>query len=177
MKLIVGLGNPGKQYERNRHNIGFRILEKLAAKLGFEELACSKFEAMTCEGTIQGGKIMLMKPQTFMNLSGKAIREMLHFYKLDAAKDLLVVYDDKDMVFGKMRQRNEGSSGGHNGVKSIISELGTENFPRLKFGVGHEDQKIPTDAFVLQNFSAEEEEQLPSLIDDAVEKIEEWLKN
>jgi PTH1 family peptidyl-tRNA hydrolase len=110
-----------------------------------------------------------------MNLSGIPIREFVHFYKLDSTKDLLIIYDDKDMMFGKMRERNEGSSGGHNGIKSIIAELGTENFHRLKFGVGHEEQTIPTDAFVLQNFSKEEEEQLPGLISEAAKKIEEWM--
>lgn len=175
MKLLIGLGNPGKQYEKNRHNIGFRILEKLGEKLGLEELNCSKFDGMTCEGSYKGEKIILMKPQTFMNLSGKAIQGMMTFYKLDPTKDMLIIYDDKDMVFGKMRERHEGSSGGHNGIKSIIAELGTENFHRLKFGVGHEEQTIPTDAFVLQNFTAEEEEQLPGLIDEACKKIEEWI--
>lgn len=175
MKLIIGLGNPGKQYEKNRHNIGFRIVDELNKKLGLEQMTCSKFDAMTSEGTYKGEKILLVKPQNYMNLSGIPIREFVHFYKLDAAKDLLVIYDDKDMIFGKMRERNEGSSGGHNGIKSIIAELGTENFHRLKFGVGHEEQTIPTDAFVLQNFSKEEEEELPRLIDEAVKKTEEWL--
>lgn len=175
MKLLIGLGNPGKQYEKNRHNIGFRILDELNKKLGLEQMTCSKFDAMTSEGTSKGEKILLIKPQNYMNLSGIAIREFVHFYKLDASKDLLIIYDDKDMLFGKMRERNEGSSGGHNGIKSIIAELGTENFHRLKFGVGHVEQTIPTDAFVLQNFSPEEEEELPKLIDEAVKKAEEWL--
>jgi PTH1 family peptidyl-tRNA hydrolase len=175
MKLLIGLGNPGKQYEKNRHNIGFRIIDALNKKLGFEEMSCSKFDAMTSEGTIGGEKVLLLKPQNYMNLSGIPIREFVHFYKLDSTKDLLIIYDDKDMMFGKMRERNEGSSGGHNGIKSIIAELGTENFHRLKFGVGHEEQTIPTDAFVLQNFSKEEEEQLPGLISEAAKKIEEWM--
>jgi len=176
MKLIIGLGNPGKKYEMNRHNIGFRIIDELRNSWGFEEINCSKFEAETSEGAFDGEKVLLVKPQSFMNLSGKPIREFVHFYKIDPTKDLLIVYDDKDMTFGKIRKRHEGSSGGHNGIKSIIAELGTENFQRLKFGVGHEDQKIPTDAFVLQNFSSEEEEQLPALIDETIKKIEEWLK-
>lgn len=155
MKLIIGLGNPGKQYEKNRHNIGFRIVDSLG------EL---------------GNDVRVLKPMDFMNNSGKAVAKEVKFYKLDPTKDILVVSDDKDMIFGKLRERSEGSAGGHNGLKSIIEHLGTENFNRLKFGVGHEDQQIPTDAFVLQNFSAEEEKLLPELIDSSVNKIMEWLR-
>lgn len=155
MKLVIGLGNPGKEYEKTRHNIGFRIVEALS------EL---------------GNDVTVLKPMEFMNNSGKAVAKEVKFYKLDPTKDILVVSDDKDMIFGKLRERSEGSAGGHNGLKSIIEHLGTENFHRLKFGVGHEDQKIPTDAFVLQNFSKDEEEKLPELIDEAVKKIEAWLR-
>lgn len=155
MKIIIGLGNPGKEYEKNRHNIGFRIVDALG------EL---------------GNDVMILKPMDFMNNSGKAVAKKVKFYKLDPTKDILVVSDDKDMIFGKLRERSEGSAGGHNGLKSIIEHLGTENFHRLKFGVGHEDQQIPTDAFVLQNFSPEEEKLLPEFIDSSVKKIEEWLR-
>lgn len=175
MKLIIGLGNPGKEYEKNRHNIGYRIIDRLSNKLGLEEMSCSKFSAMTTEGSILGEKTILIKPQTFMNLSGKSIREFTNFYKLDPTKDIFILYDDKDILFGKIRERDDGSSGGHNGIKSIIEELGTEKFHRLKFGIGHAEQTIPTDAFVLQNFSMEEEEQLPTLIDEAVKKTEAWI--
>lgn len=154
MKLVIGLGNPGKEYAKNRHNIGFRIIDALGAL---------------------GNDVKILKPMEYMNNSGKAVAKEVKFYKLDPTKDILVVSDDKDMIFGKLRERSEGSAGGHNGLKSIITELGTENFHRLKFGVGHEDQKIPTDAFVLQNFSKDEEEKLPGLIDEAVKKIEAWL--
>lgn len=154
MKLIVGLGNPGKKYEKNRHNIGFRIIDALG-DLGHD--------------------VTVLKPMDFMNNSGEAVAKKVKFYKLDPSKDILVISDDKDMIFGKLRERSEGSAGGHNGLRSIIEHLGTESFHRLKFGVGHEDQKIPTDAFVLQNFSKEEEELLPDLIGKAVSKIKEWL--
>jgi|CXWL01.1.fsa_nt_gi PTH1 family peptidyl-tRNA hydrolase len=155
MKLIVGLGNPGKLYEKNRHNIGFRIVDALG------EL---------------GNDVMILKPMDYMNNSGKAVAKEVKFYKLDPSNDILIISDDKDMIFGKLRERSEGSAGGHNGLKSIIAELGTENFHRLKFGVGHEDQSIPTDAFVLQNFSEEEEGQLPELIREAAKKVEDWLR-
>lgn len=154
MKLVIGLGNPGKEYAKNRHNIGFRIIDALGSL---------------------GNDVKILKPMEYMNNSGKAVAKEVKFYKLDPTKDILVVSDDKDMLFGKLRERSEGSAGGHNGLKSIIAELGTENFHRLKFGVGHEDQKIPTDAFVLQNFSKDEEEKLPGLIEEAVKKIEAWL--
>lgn len=177
MKLIVGLGNPGKKYEHHRHNIGFQIIDSFLEKIGAESSNCSKYDAEVTELSLKGEKILLIKPQTFMNLSGTSVQQFVNFYKLNPSEDLLVVYDDKDMLFGKLRERSDGSSGGHNGIKSLIECLGTESFHRLKFGVGHEDQKIPTDAFVLQDFSKEEREMLPDLIDQAVKKIEDWLMN
>lgn len=117
---------------------------------------------------------MLAKPKTFMNLSGQAVAALLKFYKLNPETDLLIVSDDKDMVFGKLRLRDEGSSGGHKGLQSIIDSLGTEKFHRLKFGVGHENQGIPTDAFVLQKFDSDEEKALPELIVKAVEGMQGW---
>jgi len=157
MKLIVGLGNPGKEYAKNRHNIGFRIVDAFGD---------------------HGNDVLVLKPMDFMNNSGKAVAKAVKFYKLDPSKDILILSDDKDMLFGKLRERSEGSAGGHNGLKSIIEQLGTENFHRLKFGVGpamRGDQKIPTDAFVLQNFSEEEEKDLPVLIEGAVKKVKAWL--
>jgi len=178
MKLIIGLGNPGKTYQRNRHNIGWRIIEAFGAMHGFEESTVGKkHKAETAEGELFGHKVMLVKPQTFMNLSGKSVASLVNFFKLNPSQDILVCHDDKDMLFGKLRERSEGGSGGHNGIKSITSSLGTEKFHRLKFGVGHEDQQIPTDAFVLQNFSKEEEdEELTDLIDESVVLIEKWLE-
>lgn len=172
MKIIIGLGNPGKKYEKNRHNVGWRIVDALRQKLEFDDWKeASKHKAMISEGTFNGEKIILAKPQTFMNLSGQSVAGLVTFYKIDTSNDLLITYDDKDMLFGKLRERYEGSSGGHNGIKSIVANIGTENFPRLKFGVGHEDQKIATDAFVLQDFSEEEEAELPDIIAEAVNLI------
>lgn len=184
MKIIVGLGNPGQQYEHTRHNIGFRVVNALAKELNTDEWKYSeKFNALITNypatklgaGKLQATSYKLILPQTFMNLSGKSVPAILRFYKADPAKDLLVISDDKDMVFGKLRMRSIGSSGGHKGLQSIIDCLGTDLFHRLKIGIGHENQLIPTDDFVLQKFSKEEEEQLSKIINNAVKKILEWM--
>ncbi len=175
MKLIVGLGNPGDKYLNTRHNIGFRVIDQLQQDLEAERTWSDKFDAQYCEAEVYGEKVLLIKPQTFMNLSGKSIQQFINFYKLETSSDALFIYDDKDLLFGKLRERSEGSAGGHNGVKSLNKELGTEAFFRLKFGVGHEEQNIPTDAFVLQKFSDEEEQELPKLIKDASQKAQYWL--
>lgn len=177
MKLIIGLGNPGDKYQQTRHNIGFRMLDELREKLECEEWKDSdKHSAIMSEGSFHGEKILLVKPQTFMNLSGKSVASLVTFYKLDPDQDLLVCFDDKDLLFGKLRERQESGSGGHNGIKSLMDSLGTKAFHRLKFGVGHEDQQIPTDAFVLQKFSDDEEAEIPELISESICIIEDWLK-
>jgi PTH1 family peptidyl-tRNA hydrolase len=176
MKLIIGLGNPGDKYRNTRHNIGFRIIDELRKSYGAESASCSKYNAETTEIHIGEQKILLIKPMTFMNLSGESVQQFVNFYKLDPKEDILVVFDDKDLLFENMRHREEGSAGGHNGIKSLIKHLGTQKFHRLKFGVGHEEQNIPTDAFVLQKFSAEEGNDIPDLIKKALVKIEDWLK-
>ena len=177
MKLIIGLGNPGKKYEGTRHNVGFDIIDELAKNLECEDWKASeKFFAEISESSNEKEQILLVKPSTYMNHSGKSVSALVNFYKLDPANDILICYDDKDMLFGKLRERREGSSGGHNGIKSITDCIGTDAFHRLKFGVGHEDQNIPTDAFVLQKFTKEEMAELPQLINEAVEKIKDWLK-
>lgn len=176
MKIIVGLGNPGTQYEDTRHNIGFKIIDELAKKLELPEWKQStKFNCLFVEQGEGEDKLLLVKPLTFMNLSGNTVGKLITFYKPDPSQDMLVCYDDKDMLFGKLRERLEGSSGGHNGIKSIISSIGTDQFHRLKFGIGHEGQAIPTDAFVLQKFTEEEQERLPKLIGEAVQNIQKWI--
>jgi PTH1 family peptidyl-tRNA hydrolase len=177
MKLIIGLGNPGEKYTKSRHNIGFRIIDSFRNKLEAESISCSKFDAETTELHFGETKIILIKPMTFMNLSGESVQQFVNFYKADPEKDVLIIYDDKDLMFSTLRQRDEGSSGGHNGIKSLIKHLGTQSFHRLKFGVGHEEQNIPTDAFVLQRFSEEEETALPHLIDLSMTLIEDWIKS
>lgn len=178
MFLIVGLGNPGKQYASTRHNIGWRILDALKSQLDpdSEWKDETKFSSLVCriknsnnspppakeEGL--GEEVNLAKPLTFMNLSGFAVQKLINFYKIDPAKDLLIIHDDKDLLFGTMKLENGRSSAGQKGVQNIIDCLGTKEFLRLRFGVGQKTQTLPTDAFILKPFSPEEEHQLPALI-------------
>jgi PTH1 family peptidyl-tRNA hydrolase len=140
MRVIVGLGNPGPQYAETRHNIGFMLIDLLAA--GYKLQFRAKFQGLWTEGNVEGKRIMLLKPQTFMNLSGRSVRELTNFYKIPG-EDLLIVHDDIDLSFGKIRLRAQGSAGGHNGIKSILAELGTDKFWRLKLGVGRPSIQIP----------------------------------
>lgn len=156
MKLVVGLGNPGKEYEKTRHNLGFMVIDQLAKDLKVYDFK-EKFKGIIGEGSYNGEKILLLKPQTFMNLSGDSIIQVLNFYKLDPETDLIVIYDDMSLPVGKLRIREKGSAGGHNGIKSIISHIG-EKFLRIKFGIGASGGKDKTVGFVLGNFSKEDEE-------------------
>jgi len=135
MKLVIGLGNPGSQYERTRHNVGFRVVDKLAAKLGWKWTG-RRSRAVLASGTIGSEKVVLVKPLTFMNLSGEAVAELARWYNV-SPEDILVVYDELDLPVGKVRLRPRGSAGGHNGMESIIRYLHTNQFPRLRVGIGH----------------------------------------
>ena len=165
MRLIIGLGNPGTQYESTRHNAGFLALNYLQKKLDQGSAASpwsesKKFNAEISEGKIGNKKIIFLKPQTFMNESGKAVRSAVMFYKIKTI-DCIIVYDDIDLPFGNIRLRMGGSSGGHKGVESIISELGTENIPRLRIGIRPDHLKIPdAKTFVLKKFAKEEQKLL-----------------
>lgn len=161
MKVFIGLGNPGREYENTRHNVGFMVLDAFLKQQGFPVFKKEKkFKAEVSEGSFYGEKILLVKPQTFMNLSGESLAAIKKFYKLEV-EDFIVVYDDKDMEFGKIRVREEGSSGGHNGIKSIIQYLGS-SFLRLKVGVANSSHPAfdDTSAFVLSRFLKEELEAL-----------------
>jgi len=160
MKLIVGLGNPGKKYEHTRHNAGFLALDYIFNDNdGFMTAKPShEFKSEMFTWTDGNNKVIFLKPQTFMNDSGQALKVLCNFYKLDLAKDLLVIHDDVDLPFGSLRLSVDASAGGHKGVQSIIENLGTQNFFRLRIGVetrASRDQ-LPTDAFVLQDFTDEE---------------------
>lgn len=135
MKLVVGLGNPGPEYERTRHNVGYRVVDKLASRLGWK-WSERRSRAILASGTIGIEKVVLAKPITFMNLSGQAVGELVHWYKIHP-EDLLVVYDELDLPVGKVRLRARGSAAGHNGMKDIIHHLHTNAFPRLRVGIGH----------------------------------------
>ena len=159
MKLIVGLGNPGKRYVNNRHNVGFHCIDCFAQKQGIS-LNQRKAQSLLGAGDIEGTKVVLVKPRTFMNLSGEAVAALMHHYRLPA-QDLLVIYDDLDLPLGKIRLRERGGSGGHNGVKSIIAHLNSQDFPRFRVGIGpREDEettiskRMNTVGYVLGDFDA-----------------------
>jgi PTH1 family peptidyl-tRNA hydrolase len=165
MKLIVGLGNPGTQYENTRHNAGFLALDFFLKD--HPAISCQgKFNAQICEMHIQDEsglqKVFFIKPQSFMNLSGEVVREISSFYKVDITKDLLVLHDEKDLAFSTVKEARDSGSAGHNGVQNLIDELGTKDFTRIRIGVEtrEPDSPLPTDVFVLQPFTAEELEKL-----------------
>lgn len=169
MYIIVGLGNPGKQYEQTRHNMGFITIDRLAEKhqINVTKLKC---KALVGEGYFGTKKVMLVKPQTFMNLSGQSVREIVNYYKEDL-EHLLVVYDDIDLKPGVLRIRAKGSAGTHNGMRSIIYDLQEDGFPRIRLGIGNNPQ-IPLDKFVLGGFTKEEKPLLEDAVDKAVQAIE-----
>lgn len=172
MVLIVGLGNPGKEYEKTRHNIGFEVIDSLAEKYNIE-LNRIKFKGIYGEGFINNKKVMLLKPTTYMNLSGDSIREVTNFYKI-TSEDIIVVYDDISLEVGKLRIREKGSAGGHNGIKSIIANLSTDVFPRIKVGVGQPKGDLVS--HVLGKFSQKEQEILNESIVASIKGIEVIIK-
>lgn len=169
MFLIAGLGNPGKKYEKTRHNMGFMTIDKLAEKHKVS-VDKSKFKALVGEFNLVGEKIILMKPQTYMNLSGEAIREAVNFYKLDL-KNVLIIYDDLDIPVGALRIRTAGSPGTHNGMRSVVSNLGSQKFPRIRIGIGNDKQRDIID-FVIGKLSKDDEEILNDTIESASLAVE-----
>ncbi len=163
MKLVVGLGNPGDKYAKTRHNIGFEVINKLQKDLNIIG-GKDKFQGLLSEKNIDGEKVLFLKPQTFMNLSGNSIAAVINFYKIDVKNDMIVIYDDMDLPVGKLRVKEKGSSGGHNGIKSIISHLGDE-FLRSKCGIGK--SKDDTIDFVLGQFDKSEQETVDKMIESA----------
>jgi PTH1 family peptidyl-tRNA hydrolase len=173
--IIAGLGNPGKQYERNRHNIGFMALDALARAHGlkFDKMMSKGLVAL---GEIKGKKVALVKPQTFMNNSGECVVPVMRFYKSEPA-ELMVCYDELDIPAGQLRMRAGGSAGGHNGMKSIIQRLGTSEFPRLRIGIGRPPGRMDAAAFVLQDFAKDEQADVDALVDRCVSALELWLSD
>lgn len=155
MKIIAGLGNPGREYAGTRHNIGFSVIEQLADQYNIS-MTEKKHKAVYGRGRIEGEKVILLEPQTYMNLSGESILDAVQYYKLDPEQDLLVIYDDIDLEAGRLRIRAKGSAGGHNGVKNIIANLGTQIFPRIRVGVGAKPKGWDLVDHVLGRFSREE---------------------
>lgn len=169
MFVIVGLGNPGRKYQNTRHNLGFITLDRLAEK---HNIKVSKiaFKALVGDGSINNQKVLLVKPQTYMNLSGESVREVLSYYKVEA-ENLIVIYDDIDIETGKLRIRKKGSAGSHNGMKSIIFQIKSEEFPRVRVGIGGQ-HKISLRDFVIGGFSKEEKPLLEDAVDRGVEAVE-----
>ena len=172
--LIAGLGNPGAQYAANRHNVGFRCVERLAAR---NDLAFDKRQkrARVASGTVRERRVILVKPQTFMNESGRSVVPLARFYKIPSER-LLVVYDDLDLPLGTLRMRPEGGSGGHKGMRSIAEHLGERSFPRLRIGIGRPPGRMDPAAYVLQDFSTQEGPLLDETLERAVAAIELWLR-
>ena len=166
--LIVGLGNPGREYEKTRHNVGFRAIDLLAQKLGCK-IDRLKYQGLYCQTVYDGRKLFLLKPQTYMNLSGRSVLQLSAYFNIPPQR-IIVLFDDISLPPGRLRIRSDGSAGGHNGIKSIIAELGSQDFPRVKIGVGgkaHPDQDLAD--HVLSGFSAIEEKALTSALERAVE--------
>lgn len=173
MFLIVGLGNPGKEYDGTRHNIGFAAVDYIADKYNIE-LNRIKFKGVFGEGFINGKKVILLKPTTYMNLSGESIREVINFYKI-SNEEVIVIYDDISLEVGRLRIREKGSHGGHNGIKSIIANLGTDVFPRVKIGVGAPKGNLVS--HVLGKFSEDEIEILRETIKASNDAVSIMLKS
>ena len=173
MKLVVGLGNPGKEYENTRHNVGFMVIDKYTGKNGIS-VDKEKFSGLYGEAIINNEKVYFLKPTTYMNLSGDAIRKIADFYKIDVS-DILIIHDDLDLPLGTYKIKPKGSSGGHNGLKSIESNLSTQEYKRIKIGISN-DKSLDTKDYVLGKFSKEDKEQLDRVIDKVVNILEDYFK-
>ncbi len=175
-RLIVGLGNPEAKYNKTRHNIGFEVVDAIAHAWQFNLQENKRFHGFFTEGTVLGQKVGLLKPTTYMNRSGQAVRAVMDWYKL-APDSLLVIYDDMDLELGRLRLRLSGSAGGHNGMKSIISHLNSQNFPRLRLGIGRSKGDTETISHVLGKFSPEENPIVEKSLSLAVDSVEMALKS
>ncbi|MEF9945717.1 MAG: aminoacyl-tRNA hydrolase [Lachnospiraceae bacterium] len=171
MFIIIGLGNPTLQYEHTRHNVGFDVIDTLAEKYNIE-VDMRKHRAFCGKGIIAGQKVILAKPQTFMNLSGESVRGLIEYYKVDAEQELLVIYDDVSLDVGQLRIRKKGSAGGHNGIKNIIAHIGSDVFPRIKIGVGEKPKKYDLADYVLGHFSKGEKESMEEGYQRAAKAVE-----
>jgi peptidyl-tRNA hydrolase, PTH1 family len=172
VKVIVGLGNPGAKFETTRHNVGFMVVDELAYRFNIKKYK-QKFNSYYEVATVNGEKILLIKPLTYMNLSGEAVKPFLNFFKAEI-DDLLVIYDDLDLPVGKLRLRTKGSAGGHNGIKSMIQHLGTQEFKRVRIGVGRPPSFMSVPDYVLQSFHKDEEADVIKAIKQAADACEDW---
>lgn len=175
MKLVVGLGNPGRKYEETRHNVGFQVATKLAERFG-QSTPRSKFQGEVVEGAVGFEKLLLLCPHTYMNRSGSSVLASREFYKLELA-DLLIVCDDLSLPLGKLRIRTKGSSGGQNGLRDIIRCLGSEEFPRLRIGIGTPPPGWDAADFVLSKFTADDRAEMEIAVSRAADAVECWVKD
>ena len=173
--LIVGLGNPGRQYENHRHNVGFQVVDRLAAahQLEFDQ---HRHHANLARGRVEGVNVALVKPQTFMNLSGEAVSAVVRFYRV-SLEHLLVIYDDLDLPVGSLRLREQGGAGGHRGMTSIIDHLNSRAFPRLRIGIGRPPGQMPPEAYVLQAFTADQRVMIEDAYQRAVQAVQTVLRD
>ncbi len=176
MKLIIGLGNPGLEYKWTRHNVGFEAIDKLAYDFNIN-VNKNKFKSIYGEGIIHNEKVLLIKPLTYMNLSGECVREFLHFYKDLDTSDIMVICDDINLPLGSIRIRKKGSDGGQNGLKNIIYQLNKDDFPRLRIGVGQKPEHYTLANFVLSKFNKDEEDDIIKGITSATDAIEVFIKD
>lgn len=172
--LFAGLGNPGPQYEMTRHNIGYLVIQNFARRLGWSLKEDRRFNAYVAKGVVENHTVHLLLPLTYMNLSGNAVRRYVDYFKIPLASEVIVT-DDIALPFGQLRLRNMGSSGGHNGLKSIEACLGTSHYKRLRMGIGHPGEKMLVN-YVLEAFSSTEQQELPTFIDRGVEVLQRLLK-
>lgn len=175
MYLIIGLGNPEPEYSRTRHNMGFDVINKLANKYQID-LTRSNFNAIFGSGIIEGEKVILVKPQTYMNLSGEAVKKYVDFYKIPL-ENVLVIYDDMDTEVGDIRVRAKGGAGSHNGMKSVVKELGSEDFPRIRVGIGRPEGEFDRIDYVIGSISDEDYLELQNAQEKATEAIVYYIKN
>ena len=173
MKLIVGLGNPGKEYEKTRHNIGFMTIDKYADKLGVS-ITKEKYNGLYAETIINSEKVILLKPQSYINLSGEVIRRFIDFYKNDI-EDILIIHDDLDLEVGTYRVKQHGSSGGHNGLKNIELHLGTQEYKRIKIGISN-NKLMDTKDYVLGKISKEEQEKIDEVKNVVMDILDDYFK-
>lgn len=169
MKLIVGLGNPGREYVNTRHNAGFFVIEKLAYTLGVD-ISEKKYKGLYTKVRIEDERVILLEPQTYMNRSGESVRAFMDYFKIEPS-DVYVIYDDINLEPGNLRIRLKGSAGGHNGIKSLIEHMGTSDFPRIKIGVGEKPQKMDLADYVLGRFSEGDRKLLEEAADNAIEGL------
>jgi len=172
-RLVVGLGNPGTPYTETRHNIGFMIVEHLAEELG-TQVSKKGFSSLWSKVSLKGRDVLLQEPQTFMNLSGQAVREMKDYYRVEDQR-LIVIHDDLDLPLGRIKPDYQAGAGGHRGVNSIIESLGVKSFHRLRVGIGRPEKKEEVEGYVLSLFSKSEKESVKNIIKEACELLKQWV--